>query len=136
MDVNWKSEMILRKGLEWEDFQFLAHSRPKDQEWEAWMANEKWTDRFRVPFPRQIIDVFPPDRKGRRKREHQEERDEEAWEMLNRLKSVKAWADWTKPWGSNRPEQYHDYVKLPGDCRATGHETCKRLGMGVCQIVR
>jgi hypothetical protein len=30
-----KEELVLRKGLEWEDFQFLMDSRLKDHEWEA-----------------------------------------------------------------------------------------------------
>jgi hypothetical protein len=57
-EMVWDEETILRKGFEWEDFQFLVDFRLKDQEWEAWMAGEKWSDNFRTHFPKQRITVF------------------------------------------------------------------------------
>jgi hypothetical protein len=74
VEFYWKEELVLRKGFEWEDFQFLMDSRLKDYEWEAWMAGERWENRFRKPFLKQKITVLAPDEKTSWRRERQRER--------------------------------------------------------------
>jgi hypothetical protein len=49
----------LSKGWEWEDSRFLVDTVMKGGPWEAEMANERWRNDGRKPFPNQRITIFP-----------------------------------------------------------------------------
>jgi hypothetical protein len=101
MVVPYSEELTLRKGLEWEDFQFLMNSRLKDQEWEAWINNRRWTGRKEVlhcdAFKQsgRHIDIFPPLTESEPKEEFQSKEEEEAWDKLRKNLRYVPWSyDW------------------------------------------
>jgi hypothetical protein len=97
MSAHYSEELILRRCLVWEDFQFLVDSRLKDQEWEAWIDNQRWTgargelDCSIFTRPGRPVYVFPPSAATEYKREIQRGREEEAWKRVQGILSFMPW---------------------------------------------
>jgi hypothetical protein len=75
-------ELILRRGFEWTDFQFLMGSRVKDRDWEAWTHGNLWSSQGEFIMNGGSITVVPSGAKALRKKAKQEHREEDAWKLI------------------------------------------------------
>jgi hypothetical protein len=81
----FKCDWVLRKELEWEDFQLLVDARIQDRKWAAIMENERWKDQFRKPMTDQKIHLT----------EHLNLKEESRWEE-RQWKEIEAWERYVK----------------------------------------